>query len=224
MGNIVTDYKSKPPRITGVITINHARRVEMKLGPLEYILMETVAYFIKEHKPITVSTIFVRTGLIENEQKWGLQILIKKGYIFPPKTEDLQPKMSDKWDSFFRSIEDEFEDFWSKGGKVCWQGPKGKTQSLYVAARKAYEKDYLLKQRDEYFRFLDLVLKSQQFNRAKMMATVFLGPQERFTEDWTEYCKQEEEKIKKDEAIPEAAEDTPSTKTKADRMEKYKSP
>ena len=36
MGNEVKDYKSKPPSIKGVTTINHALRVEMGLGPMEY--------------------------------------------------------------------------------------------------------------------------------------------------------------------------------------------
>lgn len=221
MGNSVADYKAKPPRITGVITINHARRVKMGLGPLAYILMDTVAYFIKEKKPITVATVYVRTGLIEQEQKWGFNALIERGYLFPPDKDALQPTMSDKWDSHFKSIEDEFEDFWTKDGKVCWQGPKSKAQDLYVKLRVYNHKDYLMKQRNEYFRFLDLVEKSQNFKRAKMMATVFLGPQERYKEEWTRYCTEEEEKIKKDDQIPEAAEEKPSTKTKADRLKKY---
>ena len=220
--NEVKNYKPKPPRITGITTINHSMRVEMGLGVIEYVLMDGIINLKKQNKPVTVQSVFIRTGLIEQEQGLALEYLVKKGYIFPEQAADGSPVLSDRWNSFFKSIEAEFDDFWTKDGKVCWQGSKTKAQSLYAAARKKYPREHIIKQRDEYFRYLDLLLKSQGFARAKMQATRFLGPQDDLNQDWTGYCKQEEAKIKKEQEIPEPAEDpSPSVKTKEERMRKY---
>lgn len=221
MGNTVTDYKAKPPRVTGVITINHERRLEMNLSLLEYVLMDAIVQLKEKKHPVTVSSIYILTGLPPSDQQLALKWLVEKGYVYPDTDPDHSPKISDKWKSFFKSLESEFEDFWNKDGKVCWQGPKGKAMSLYTTLRKVHSKDILITQRDEYFRYLQLLLKSQNFDRPKMMATVFLGPQERFKEPWTSYCTTEEEKIKRNNNLPEAAEDIASTKTKADRLKKY---
>jgi hypothetical protein len=221
MGNTVTDYQAKPPKVTGVITINHERRLEMNLSLLEYVLMDAIVQLKEKKHPVTVSSIYILTGLAPSDQQLALKWLIEKGYVYPAMEEDNSPKISDKWQSYFKSLAVEFEDFWNKDGKVCWPGSKIKAQSLYVALRKLHSKDFLIQQRNEYFRYLELLLKSQRFDRPKMMATVFLGPQERFKESWTAYCSAEEEKIKRDNNIPDAAEDIPSTKTKADRLKKY---
>ena len=221
MGNEVKDYKSKPPSIKGVTTINHALRVEMGLGPMEYILMDAVIWLKNHKKPVTDVNVYIQAGLVPQEQTLALEMLVKKGYIYPTAEADGSPDISDKWYSFFTSVEDEFSEFWIKDGKNCWPGSKPKALELYLSARKKTSKEDLLKSRDSYFKFLKLVHKNG-FNRPKMMATVFLGKQERYMEDWEEYAKQEEDKFKREEDIPVAV--NPSTNTTEERLKKYENP
>ena len=221
MGNPVKEYKTKPPRIEGTTTINHALRVKMGLGCMEYVLMDAIVWLKDRKKLVTDVSVYIRTGLVPDEQVMTLEMLVKKGFVYPTAEADGTPALSDKWKSFFTSIEDEFAEFWTKDGKVCWPGSKPKAMELYVNARKKATKEFILEKRDAYFEFLDLVRKGG-FDRPKMMATVFLGKQERYMEDWEDYVKNEKKKIQKDENTPLPV--MPSTKTKAERMQKYEDP
>lgn len=221
MGNEVKDYKSKPPKVEGTTTINHALRVKMALGPMEYVLMDGILWLKERKKLVTDVSVYIRTGLVPAEQVMALEMLVKKGYIFPNAEADGSPHISDKWNSFFTSIEDEFSEFWTKDGKVCWPGSKPKALELYVAARKTNSKEFMIDQRDSYLKFLEMVRKNG-FDRPQMMATVFLGKQERYMEDWKSYVKQEEVKFKREEEMPVSVQ--PSTVTQKERLKKYEDP
>lgn len=221
MGNPVNDYRTKPPRIEGTTTINHDLRVKMGLGCMEYVLMDAIVWLKDRRKLVTDVSVYIRTGLVPEEQVMTLEMLVKKGFVYPNAESDGTPHLSDKWKSFFTSIEEEFTEFWTKDGKVCWPGSKPKAMELYVQARKKASKGFILEKRDAYFEYLDLVHQGG-FNRPKMMATVFLGKQERYMEDWEDYVRSEKKKIKKDEETPLPV--MPSTKTKEERLSKYEDP
>jgi len=68
---------------------------------------------------------------------------------------------------------------------------------------------------------LELVRRNG-FDRPQMMATVFLGKQNRYEENWADYLKQEEEKFQREEDIPMSV--VPSTTTKEERLKKYEDP
>ena len=221
MGNAVKDYKSKPPRIDGVSVINHAIRVKMGLGPMEFVLMDAFVWLKERKKLATNVSVYIRTGLVPGEQDMALEMLVMKGFVYPNAEADGSPSLSDKWASFFTSIKDEFPEFWVKDEKNCWPGSKTKALELYLNVRRKVSKEFLIEKRDKYFEFLDLVNKGG-FDRSKMMATVFLGKQARYTEEWGDYVDELKAKIKKDEDAPMPVQ--PSTKTKAERMKKYENP
>lgn len=214
----VEDYKAGPPKIFGVTTINHAVRVKMELGCMEYVLMECVVWLTERYKLVTDVSVWERTGLHPQEQAMSLESLVKKGFIFPQAKADGSPHVSDRWGSFFQGIEEEFTEFWTIDGKNCWTGSKPNAQKLYVALRKKKEKEFIIGQRDHYFNYLELVRKGG-FDRPTMMATVFLGAQERYDEPWETMAK--DVKAKQEEADKEHPQPAPSTTTQADRKKKY---
>jgi hypothetical protein len=224
MGNEVLNYKSKPPKVKGITTINHGIRVRMGLGCMEYVLMDAIVELLRQKKPVTDVLVYQKTGLVPAEATMTLEMLVKKGFVYPAARADGAPALSPKWSSFFTVTEEEFMEFWQKEGKNCWTGSKPKARELYIKARKEHDKKFLLERRDAYFNHLDVVKKGG-FDRSPMMATVFLGSQERFLEPWEEYTEKEVERQKKIEesknkTYPEAA-TMPSTETSEDRRKKY---
>jgi len=214
-------YKAKPPRVYGSTKISHNIRVKMGLGCQEYVLMECIVSLLAKRKPVTDVIVYQETGLVPEEAGMTLEMLVKKGYIYPEATADGAPNVSPMWRSHFTSAEGEFDEFWTKDGKVCWTGSKPKAKELYVNVRKEHEKEFVMSQRDAYFEFLNITAKGG-FNRPKMMATVFLGAQERFMEDWPAYIKTEQERQEREASYPDPLEDTvPSTTTSKDRQKKY---
>jgi len=218
MKDEILNSTAKMPRITGSTTINHSLRFEMGLGPMEYVLMEAIVEFVSKIKPVTDVAMFTRTGLVPDEQIMTLHSLVKKGFIYPAAKADGSPNITPKWSSFFKSVEEEFIDFWKKDGTNCWPGSKPQALKLYIQARKKHPKTFILHQRDEYFRYLDLVHKNG-FDRPKMMATVFLGPKDRLQENWTAYAKDEERKMKRDQEFQQP--ESSSILTKEERLKKY---
>lgn len=225
----IKNYKSKPPKIIGSTKINHALRVKMELGCQEFVLMEAIVTLRAKHKPVTDMSVYQLTGLVPQEATMTLESLVRKGFIFPMATADGAPDIAPKWNTFFTSAEDEFDEFWTKDGKVCWTGSKPKAKQLYIQRRKDEDKEFLIGQRDAYFEFLEVTAKGG-FNRPKMMCTVFLGAQERFMEDWQEYTKEELEKQEKKKKAEKEREDkynlpaediVPSTTTTEERKRKY---
>jgi len=213
----VLNHKTKPPQITGFSTIDHFRRVQMRLTPMEYILMDCFVWLLERGKQVTDHEVYVRTGFSPKDQLAVLEYLVDKGYVYPVARADGNPDISKKWASFFQGVEEEFEEFWKKDGKNCWSGSKPVSLGLYKELRKTVTREFLLAQRNYYFQFLDEVQKGG-FARSKMMGTVFLGKQERYNEPWETMAKDEKRKNKKEEDMPEAA---PSITTQEDRMKKY---
>jgi len=214
----VEDYKAGPPKVIGVSTINHATRVKMQLGCMEYVLMDCIVWLLERNKLVTDVTVWERTGLHPQEQTMALESLVKKGFVMPTARADGAPHVTEKWGKFFQGITDEFDEFWTIDGKNCWTGSKPKALALYVALRKKAQKEFIINQRDQYFNYLELVRKGG-FDRPTMMATVFLGAQERYNEPWATMA--DEVKKKQDEADKEHPEAAPSTTTQADRKKKY---
>lgn len=81
MKDDVSAYKAKPPKVIGSTTINHALRVKMGLGCMEYVLMECIISLRKKGKPVTDVLVWQYTGLHPGEAAMSLEILIKKGFI-----------------------------------------------------------------------------------------------------------------------------------------------
>lgn len=217
----IKNYKAKPPKVIGSTLINHALRVKMQLGCTEYVIMTAIIDLIRRGKPVTDLTMYQSVGIHPEGAVMMMISLIEKGYLFPKAAENAMPHVTDKWKSFFDSVEDEFDEFWNKEGAVCWTGSKPKAKELYIKRRESESEEFLTAQRDAYFEFLD-VTATGGFNRPKMMCTVFLGPSERYKENWSLYLKDEKARQEKENNHPMPEEDfTPSTTTKADRQKKY---
>lgn len=219
MGKI-EEYRAKPPVIKGSTTINHNLRVKMKLTPTEYVLMDCFSELLVARDQVTDMNVYIKTGISPKDQVGVLQWLVKKGYIYPTAGKDNNPVLSKKWYDFFKGIEEEFTEFWTIDGKNCWPGSKPVALKLYTELRKTIPKEFIINQRDHYFRYLDLVVKTG-FNRGKMMATVFLGKQERYNEQWATMADEEEAKFKSKEKEKEEDYPMPSTETIDDRRKKY---
>lgn len=192
---------------------------------MEYVFMEAVADALERNEKVTSTYLYVRTGLIPQEQNMCLESMIMKGYIFPEARSDGKPAVSPKYYDFFKDFEVKFKEFWTKDGKVCWPGSKVKALKLYKDLLKKYPHNLLMHRRNAYFKYLHYC-ELNGFDRQKMMATVFIGPQERFKEDWSKYADQEQEKYAEKQKIqkkkfPEAAEIKPSVETQEKRMKKY---
>ena len=217
----IKNYKSKPVKVLGSTLINHNLRVRMQLGCTEFVIMTAIIDLIRTGKPVTDMTMYQSVGIPPQGAVMIMKTLIEKGYLFPKAAENDMPHVTPKWKSFFGSVEEEFDEFWNKDGKVCWTGSKPKAKELYIKRRDNHDKSFLIGQRDAYFDFLE-VTATGGFNRPKMMCTVFLGAQERFMEGWPEYYKREAARQEKEANYPSAEEDvTPSTTTKEERQKKY---
>ena len=206
--NPLADFKSKAPEITGFSTINHNLRVKLGLNCSEYIIIDYVHNRNLAGKPADIQHCKVRTGFGQHEQEYILNSLIKKGFILPPSEGATRFAVSGKWREALSNIEDEFEkSFWVIFDKEkrrfipCWPGSKSQAKKNYAKVRKSYTHEFLLQKRSEYFEYLDACHKTG-FIRQKMMASVFLGPQERFLEDWKQQ-KETQLKLHKVEEKPE---------------------
>ena len=188
---------------------------------MEYILMDCIINLLKNGKQVTTYEVYIRTGLSPSDQTAVMEHLVANGFIYPMVQSDGNPSISPKWASFFQGIEEEFEEFWTKDGKNCWKGSKPSALSKYQEVRKVKSKEYLLIQRDLYFTFLDLQLKVKNFDQARCHASVWLGPQKRYEEEYSDYIYELKERIRKDEDMPMAAEE-PNTTTAEDRAKKYR--
>lgn len=183
------NFKSSAPSISGHTTINHNIRVKLGMNCSEYVMMD----FIQEQKNKgiipDVSDCWRKTGFKEEEQTHLIKNLIMKNFIEVSKKDPNDFEIREKWKNAFKSIDDEFEIFWHELNpekhkfEVCWTGSKPLAKSNFLKVRKKYAFDFLLKQRSEYFEFLKACHETG-FPRQKMMCTVFLGPQERFLEDF----------------------------------------
>lgn len=210
----IKEYKSKAPDIVGSTTLNHSARVKLGLNCSEYVLMDHISRKNDSGSVVDTLTVYIATGFGFEETKRLLSSLIVKGFLIPKNGDDFD--VTFKWHDGFANIDKEFEfKFWTKDGKVQWTGTKKKALEYYVKVRKQYSVDFLVKQRDDYFKFLELQLKYRNFDQQRVMCQVFLNPaNERFLENYESYVQQLEEKY-----APAKTEIKPVTK--ADIMSQY---
>lgn len=189
--NVVKSFRSKAPKVSGTTLIDHAKRVALGLNCSAYVL---ATYIDKkgDSEPYDYVQAQVATGLTHEQQDTLLIKLYNMNYI--QWTKDLKTNtITDKWCDQFSDLEKEFEKFWTDliDGKVrnAWPGSKPVAEKLFKKVRKKYSFEHLMKQRREYFRYLERSLRIKGFDRQKMMATVFLNPEtQRFNEKWYTYC------------------------------------
>jgi hypothetical protein len=224
------EKSTNTPRLIGHSTINHTLRVKLGLNCSEYVMADCIYNLIEKKKDIFISTIYNYTGFSGAEQKAYVSALIAKGIIFPIPENSKTITFTSKWLGEFETLEKEFDDFWFitvtvKDGKELkktgWPGSRKSALNLYQKVRKTITKDYLIQQRDYYFKLLK-VTQALGFDRSKMMATVFLGPQERYNENWKDQLEEKMIKyreMQKREGIERVV--TPSKMTSNDKKDLY---
>ena len=186
------DYKSKLPSINGSTTINHEARVRLGLTCSEYVLMSHLANIQEKKKKHENLSFYLSTGFGPSEITALFKALIGKGFVYISNPAEGDYEVTSKWNDGFADIEKEFDNkFWKVDGKVAWTGTRKKALEYYVKLRKRHAKDFLVKQRDDYFTFLDLQYKLRNFDQQKTMCQVFLNPMnERYLEDYADYIVQ----------------------------------
>lgn len=217
MGDILKDFQSGMPNVHGRTTINHEARVKLMLNCSEYVFMEWLHRETQKGKDPDTLECYVNTGFNEEQQQMLMKTLISKGMIMP--SDDKTPTITTRWESAFANLDAEFEKFfWVKDGKVCWTGSKPKAKTLYINLRKKVSRELILKQRNTYFKYLECEEKLG-FRRQKMMATVFLGPQERWDEDWETQLQECRKRIAaKDKEHEKRKDIKPVSKEEIDKM------
>ncbi len=189
--NKFKDFVSKPLDITGFSTINHNIRLKTGLTCSEYVLLDYIYTIQKKGKIPEMSECYRKTGFNDKEQKLLVQALIKKNMVLIPTSENqVAFDITEKWTIHFHNINAEFENlFWTmydeekKRNVVAWPGSKPQANKNYIIVRQNHSLEFLLEQRKQYFEYLKACHETG-FYRQKMMCSVFLGPQERFLEDW----------------------------------------
>jgi len=162
--------------------------MELMINCSEYVFMDWFYREVSKGNEPDVQQCYVKTGFNTEQQQMLMQRLIQKGFLMPDKDKNLI--MTSKWEASFADLDQEFEKFfWVKDGKVCWTGSKGKARELYVKLRRSTSRELILKQRNMYFKLLEI-----DDWRQRMMATVFLGPAERWKENWEDQLQEAREK------------------------------
>lgn len=200
------DFKVETPMIRGVTTINHRARVELGLNCSEFVLMNFIVAIVEAKKKYDWIQCYRMTGFTKDQQGAVAQGLIKKGFIFPEQGDP--PKLTDKWYSAFTDLEKEFNFFWKDiQGRNAWPGSKPKAMDLFIKRRKeGVPLDLLIRQKNIYFDLLRYC-ELNNFGRQKMMATVFLGEQRRWEEEWDVQLKIEMDKYNKNKQRQEDSKD-----------------
>lgn len=188
------DFTTSKPSILGSTTINHAARIKLGLTCSEYVLMNYIYHCVTKKREVDIMETYRQTGFEVSEQEVLLRKLIQKRFIFPEN--EAVPRLTGKWETAFTDIEMEFENlFWKKDGKVIWTGSKKKSCDMYIRLRKKYSRDFLLEQKDQYLRLLELENK-HGFDRRIMMAERWLNPSnEYYLTDWKSQADQLDKKI-----------------------------
>jgi len=183
-----SNQKVKLPSVVGSTTINHGARVKMALNCSEYVFMDHIYRQVQKKQEVDILEAFRKTGFLQDQQETLLQHLIAKGFILP--INEPIPVLTTKWESAFADIDMEFEKaFWTKKNKegkmtVLWSGSKKKSCTMYVALRKNYSREFIVEQRDQYVRYLEMEHKNG-FNRSIMMCERWLRAEnEYYLVDW----------------------------------------
>lgn len=200
MENKITEMKVKLPSILGSTTINHAARIQLNLNASEYVMMDYIYRCVQKKKEMEITETYCQTGFNEEQQQVLLRHLVMKGFVWPDKVSP--PKITSKWESVFADLKAEFDNlFWRMNGKVYFPGSNKKSFTFYYKLRKQYSKEFLIKQRNQYARFLEMQNKNG-FDQAKMMAERWLNPKnENYLIDWKTMGDEVEKKIKRKEEV-----------------------
>lgn len=188
------NYVSKAPDIVGSSTINHAARVKLGLTCSEYCFIDFLHR--RDVDATETKSIWISLGFGEKEINQLFRNLIVKGFIIMDigsgNSDNPKFNFTQKWKEGFANIEQEFNEyFWMENGKVAWTGTKKKAFEYYIKLRKKHSKDFLVNQRDQYFKFLELQKKYRNFDQQRLMCQVFLNPaNERYLEDYGDYVNQ----------------------------------
>lgn len=198
----VADHKhDKATLINGYSYINHKVRVKLNLTCSEYVMMELIEKAELARKILTDELVYKKTGFNDKARWIIINNLIEKGMIL--NAFDGVTTTTDKWKNAFGNYQVEFKKFWFKNGRVFFPGSKKKTLVLFRKVRKGHGLDYLIYQRDQYDRYLDLVHKTG-FNRQKMVGERWLDPEdEYFKTDWKKMADEIEMKLIKEGKIKE---------------------
>lgn len=194
MAEKIADMKVEMPKIFGSTTINHAARTDLGLNCSEYVMMDYIYRCVKKKKIVDLKETFVNTGFTAEQQRTLLHHLIEKGFVMPKNVSP--PEITGKWETAFADIEVEFAElFWKYKGKTFWTGSKKQSYKKYYLLRKKYSRDFLIAQRDNYARYLELE-KENDFDRRVMMAERWLLPaNEYYLVDWKEMGDEVEKKL-----------------------------
>jgi hypothetical protein len=203
------DYRSGPVKVSGSTTINHSARMQLEISCSEYVFIDALHRIKAKGETLSVEAMYLLTGFNAEEQQKLISLAAQKGFLYPLSDirEVTKINLTSKFGDAFGDREKEFDKFFwkDKSGKTAWPGSRKKALELYIKVRKEYDREYIMRQRDEYFAYLDVVRKTG-FDRQKMMATVFLGPQERFNEDWKAQYDEAFKKLKRNQVEMERRE------------------
>lgn len=168
--------------ITGKTTISHKIRVKLSISCIEYCMLELIEKSQVRKDNMNEDFFWRRLGIKKDELYKLLSALKTKELISKDKFGS--PIVTDKWLSCFAISTEEFEKFWTMDGKPCWEGSAKKDAMMkYKKTRELYSAEYLLKKRNEYFRFL---ARPENEYRQKLGCSVFLNlDKERFNTDWS---------------------------------------
>jgi len=164
--------------ITGITTINHAKRVQMNLTIAEYTVADLIDYGNSTRKLLTYDYIWRKIGLDKENFLSIAKSLILKGYV---NSQD-GIKVTRKWMDVFMIGDEWFDAFWFVRGEAYWPGAKKDAREKFIKVCKFYKPEFVIQCRDNYIRFMN---HPDNGFRKVMGASVFLNLQtERFKEDW----------------------------------------
>lgn len=185
------EFKHTKHKPTGRSLILHRQRIQLGLSMEEYALMAFIETRKAKNLPVSYDKIEKYLGIDPIHAKELLIMLKQKELIRNEKG----IVITDKWFSVFEISEKEFEDFWNINSKPCWPGSRKESLKMYIKARKLFDKDFLLQQRNAYFKFLQ---EPENEYRSKMSCSTFLNPEnEKFNQNWTKEVTTSEQKAEK---------------------------
>ena len=184
--------KSNRAQVSGITEIIHSARVKGGLSMEEYAILDLLTK--KGNKKYGWEIFYRKLGMSADDASAIIKKLRQKGYI---GVSGGTAKVLPLFNQLFESTEAEFEEFWTivedKKLKAAWGGSKPEAKKHYTTLRRKYSAEYLLSQRNDYFRYLEYEKTHNKFNRAKMGGPVFLNPdKERFKEEWAEHLPKPE--------------------------------
>ena len=187
MENVLENFKSARPEITGSSTINHKVRVKLQLNCSQYVYMQFIADSFKKNAFIDPMDVYKAIGMDVNQQNALAGELLVKAFLYTDQHGIIFP--TEKWATGWPRMDVEFDEFWKKDGKNCWTGSKKEAFALYSKVRKKVDKEVLISQRDFYFDFLSATRRTG-FNRAAMAVERWLNPKtEIYMEDYAQYIE-----------------------------------